>query len=307
MQQTWESLDSIDELIERLENESEEQELFSEDAVGEEDINSAQAPESRWFFARLFRREVKQIEEITIIDEAKINNVEENIDQHSQVNQEYQQNEIQRPYIWYDAMSLSSSNIALSKFWDTPQWTDRWVSSWVEGINSAWDESFHNNYYTIAVHSLKLNNKYFNQTLWYLMRGDIIKQISAMNSFWCFEAEVVSSHTAPIEKWYVCKKYLQIYETETEAYESIIETEKQVFLNTPKTQIGDIVTVQVAQLDIQKYALFEGDTIDQMTDLDKEWCFIWRVLSVQAKAYSELIGHVQKFCPHMLYDSLDSL
>jgi hypothetical protein len=50
--------------------------------------------------------------------------------------------------------------------------------------------------FEIGVHSLKLNNMYFNDTLAYMMQGDSIKQLTTENSYGCFEVKITDSQLA---------------------------------------------------------------------------------------------------------------
>jgi hypothetical protein len=47
--------------------------------------------------------------------------------------------------------------------------------------------------FQIGVHALKLNNKYFNETLGYMMKGDKVKQLQAENAKGCFEVEIITA------------------------------------------------------------------------------------------------------------------
>lgn len=63
--------------------------------------------------------------------------------------------------------------------------------------------------YAVGVHSLKLNNRFFNQALAYMMRGDVVRQIGE-DKDGCFKVEIVSSSNPKnIGKiGFVSKKYL---------------------------------------------------------------------------------------------------
>lgn len=63
--------------------------------------------------------------------------------------------------------------------------------------------------YAVGAHSLKLNNRFFNQALAYMMRGDIVRQIGEERDG-CFKIEIISSSNPKnIGKiGFVSKKYL---------------------------------------------------------------------------------------------------
>lgn len=64
--------------------------------------------------------------------------------------------------------------------------------------------------YEVGVHSLKLNNRYFNQTLAYMMEGDVVQQISeAKNGI--FKVQILKSSIARNvgKQGFVSKKYLR--------------------------------------------------------------------------------------------------
>lgn len=301
-EETEETVDSIDELIERLENEASEQEFVSEDAGEDDNLSVSEEPERRWFFARLFDRDSGQTKDT---DTWLPDNLLEPEEATQQSLQDSDDTEVQTPYVSHNTTTQSTPNTSLTKSLNSSYWTDTVTSPQWERAKIESDELLQDSQYTVIVHSLRLNNRYFNETLWYLMQGDIVKQVSTKNSFWCFEVEVLSSNTAYKQMWFVCEKYLQIHNSEINETEGSIQ---EVSLwDFPLTYIGDIIELTTPQLDINGYALFSWDTIDQMSDLDSKGCFIWKVFTVQVGGYSELLGHVQEFCAHMLYNSLDSL
>lgn len=68
--------------------------------------------------------------------------------------------------------------------------------------------------YNIKTHSLKINNAYFNHTVWYLSYWDTVQQIGSVNRHGCFKMKVVkviSSLQNRVGKiWWVCQKYVRV-------------------------------------------------------------------------------------------------
>lgn len=299
------TIDPIDALIERLENEDEKGELPQENRDEEARENSdIEASSQRWFFARLFWRngwdEINEEVEVTIEPEEDI------------IWESWPLSEVD------SSKSLSSSqdipenthnsevytnNSGLIATWEkTSSWLDTPVVAFYDedDISSLQEAEVQVSdvFFEVSPYSLRLNNKYFSETLWYLMQWDILKQIWAKNHYGCFEVEVHSSQTAHGKVWYVCEKYLThlphgILETEIVPLESISDV--------PMTEIWDIIILETDQLDIQWKALFSWDSIDQMTEIDANWCFVGRVYFVQSGWYQELIWLVQTFCLQELY------
>jgi len=165
--------------------------------------------------------------------------------------------------------------------------------------------------YSVWVHSLKLNNKYFNTTLWYLMRGDTITQTTVENSYGCFEVLVDNSvHASNNGKtWYVCKKWL----TEKSGDESSVNNAPKVVVQTPVSEESsvnrDAIYIELPQLGIwtltaltndagslsNSISLSSWDVIDQLDAEDESNCFtalvretaipasIWKVITVCQK------------------------
>jgi len=130
--------------------------------------------------------------------------------------------------------------------------------------------------FQIGVHALKLNNKYFNETLGYMMKGDKVKQLQAENAKGCFEVEIITAqNTENIWKTgYVCKKYLQ--DLTSENVSGIIEEEYQTVYTS---KIGDIITVEKKVVLENGIELIQWDQIDQMTVIDTQGCFIAHIFS----------------------------
>ena len=131
--------------------------------------------------------------------------------------------------------------------------------------------------FEVGVHSLKLNNKYFNETLGYMMQGDSLKQLSVENAYGCFQVEVLNAKNTENngKTWYVCKKYLQ----DTQNKNEVVKTPAASY-----TQVGDIITVEKAVTFWDDINLEPGDQIDQMTSSDENGCFL-------AHVYNSVVSH----------------
>lgn len=129
------------------------------------------------------------------------------------------------------------------------------------------------NRYELAVKSLKLNNKYFNETLWYLSNWDIVTQISAENSYGCFEVTVEKN----AKQGYVCKKWFikadDTQNTPLNNEENISETVTEKVEVTSPTYIWDQIIMNDAFIVIDNLPLERGDIVDQLTDTDMYGCF----------------------------------
>lgn len=79
--------------------------------------------------------------------------------------------------------------------------------------------------YEVWVHSLKLNNVYFNETLAYMMKGDIVEQLTLENTRGCFQVKIIDSVNSYNngKVGYVCKKYLADISSADEADEVVTE------------------------------------------------------------------------------------
>ncbi len=126
--------------------------------------------------------------------------------------------------------------------------------------------------YKIGVHSLKLNNAYFNKTLAYMMKGDRVKQRTEENSYGCFQVEVLSGKKNVGKIGYVCKKYL-----EEDTINDILREEKTTQKEVSK--VWDIITIEKTVTFWNGITLIPWDRIDQMSPLDKYGCFMAHVYS----------------------------
>lgn len=124
--------------------------------------------------------------------------------------------------------------------------------------------------FTIDVYSLKLNNKYFNQALAYMMKWDIVEQVSEENIYGCFQVEIISSlHISNNGKiGYVCKKYLAPVQENGVSFETIND-------NRITTWIGSYYEVSLLDggvfiwdLNHEKIFLDSGDILKQSTSYD---------------------------------------
>jgi hypothetical protein len=151
--------------------------------------------------------------------------------------------------------------------------------------------------FEIGVHSLKLNNMYFNDTLAYMMQGDSIKQLTTENSYGCFEVKITDSQLARNigKTWYVCKKYLREAAEGKQVNNNIIFPEVTI---TTDTQIGDFITIEKSDVILWNDVLSAWDIVDQFSSGDEKGCFIVRVHD-SVKAMN--IGKVWTLCWTDLY------
>ena len=143
--------------------------------------------------------------------------------------------------------------------------------------------------FEIWVHSLKLNNAYFNETLAYMKRGDRVKQLTNENVHGCFMIEILDANNEN-NIWktgYVCKKYLQ------EKGEYVIEEKIAVEKVFPVSNIGDLITIEVPSVTFgEGIVLIKWDIIDQASATDSEGCFDAHVLSSQNIQYIVPVGNI---------------
>ncbi len=155
--------------------------------------------------------------------------------------------------------------------------------------------------FEIGVHSLKLNNKYFNETLAYIMRGDTVKQLTEENKYGCFEVEITQSvlDANQGKKWYVCKKYLQDIPSSEDTSEEVL-SDNDTNVNESiviTTKIWDLIEVKKDGVVVGDAILSKGDLIDQMTSGGSE-CFTGRVYQSNT---AEIMGVVGLVCAANLY------
>ncbi len=165
--------------------------------------------------------------------------------------------------------------------------------------------------YKIAVPSLKLNDRLFSKVLWYLNQGDVVKQKGKQNVNGCFEAEVISAkNTLNIGKLgYVCQKYLLI-SSSSEMIQDVVDGAQDNIIQEhtvlpdlsryPKTQIGDIITLEKSGMIILKEFtdLAVGDQIDQMTNIDEMGCFVAHVYYSSLHTSKDMVW---KICVQDIY------
>ena len=158
------------------------------------------------------------------------------------------------------------------------------------------------NNYEIWVHSLKINNKNFTRKLGYLMKGDVITQLTPANSYGCFQMQVLSSSisTSNGKTWYVCKKYLS-ETSKTPHMQATHDVKEEVIADViveHPTKIGDIITVEKDNIPLADIILTPWDVLDQMSDTDENGCFTTRVhMSVNTWSLSK----AGKVCNSQLY------
>lgn len=304
-----ESIDSVDLLIERLEQESQEQELEDENR---EDLNEEGSilnddiaiedsiDDDRWFFSRLFWRwweDTSSSDQIVSdSDTVELDSIDSDksweLDESSWDIQQWTQEDHEE--FTQEYISRQNTSNMLTR-WDTISHNIyNWLPiikdsvNWYSSTSVIWDM------YTVNTHSLKLNNKYFTETLWYLLRDDVIEQISDVNVYWCFEAKVIDSSTALYRVWYVCEKHLSKIELGDGYSTNQHKVHNDIIF--PETQIWDIIQIEAQQLDIYDMALFQWDSIEQVSEIDDYWCFFWVIHSVQFMWYANLLGQSYEFC-----------
>ena len=183
-------------------------------------------------------------------------------------------------------------------------------------------------YFEIGVHTLKLNNADFNQTLAYMNRWDQIKQITKENSYGCFLAEIVTNTYASNvgKRWYVCKGYLKDVDassvasthsttssnptspapttnsttasnnanTITNDNNTSVSSVSTVKYTWVQTQIGDLVLIENSNYTFPSgHKLYYWDSVDQMTELDENGCFTAHVCK---SSNPDALGHVARIC-----------
>lgn len=166
------------------------------------------------------------------------------------------------------------------------------------------------NNYEVWVHSLKINNKNFNKKLGYLMKGDVITQLTPENSYGCFQIKVLRSsvNESNWKTWYVCKKYLS-ETSETHEMQVSDSTKKEISIVENSevsvtqsiehpTTIGDVITVERSGIRLANIVLTSWDVLDQMSETNQYGCFTARVhMSVNI----ESVWRVGKVCNAQLY------
>lgn len=165
---------------------------------------------------------------------------------------------------------------------------------WINLETAVW------NTYKVWVYSLKLNNKYFSETLGYLKKWDTLLQKTAENSFGCFNVEVISSENKSnnTKLWYVCKKWLEADNSIMQEANNTLEVEPEQVEQTdevlPLTNIWDLIIIEKDFSSIGwGVTLVPGDVVDQMTVQDESWCFIGLVRETNN---IEFMGRVLQIC-----------
>jgi len=244
---TQEKLDSLIEKMDVQDETSDEDEVSSEDEISED---TSMEDEKEWFFSKLFSKK-----------ETQTGSEDDSQDQWDTVLQNDKQENLVKTSEKKE-VSVATQN-AVANY--APEILSQ--KQVYPGMNL---ETAIGKEFEVGVHSLKLNNKYFNETLGYIMQGDSLKQLSSENSYGCFEVEVLAAkNTANTGKtWYVCKKYLQDVQNENE----VIKTPAASY-----TKVGDVITVEKTVTFGNGIDLEPGDQIDQMTSSDENGCFMAHV------------------------------
>lgn len=152
--------------------------------------------------------------------------------------------------------------------------------------------------FEIGVHSLKLNNKYFNQTLGYMLEGDTVKQLTEENSRGCFQVEVTSSKTTTNtgKIGYVCKKYL------TEAGAKTLDEEEIIpdVVTHAEDVVGEsLYYTPVISIALKDATYTENITVMETTDVlrqisaeNEDGCFQVRIVGSNIESNHFLEGYV---------------
>lgn len=161
--------------------------------------------------------------------------------------------------------------------------------------------------YKVSVHALKLNNKYFNETLWYLHNGDMLTQLSSENMYGCFLAEHLTDAWEKKE-WYVCRKYLEYISDDTQDEANLVgkneennEIVQLEYDNFKETFIWDMIILEKEQYDYEGKALFSWDIINQWSQLDEFGCFYGSVVYTHPLWYPELVWKLIHICQKDIY------
>ena len=273
--------DIVDELIERLENEALENESIDtllDIEIQDEESTEVVDSDERGFFSRLFWRASISDPEINEVDNDSMT-----------IDNEFW------PQEWSEDTSIIDQAYAWESMESSISDSDSYIDIPYQQVNNVEIGQR----FRVVTHSLRLNNKYFNETLGFLMYWDELISISESNSFGCFLAEVIDSNTAWGMQWFVCQRFISaIWEELYKDYTVQIEDEEvfpEVLLSS---QIWDLITISQFQVDIDNNALFSWDQIEQLSEIDDTGCFIWRVHFIQDWWYISLIWYTKQFCAH---------
>jgi len=282
---SWELDQNIDDLMKlinddnSLQSESEaaswiqweveiETESWSLDADVNENIEEeANDSEEKWFFARLFWRDETDDNDQSstqsgstlswiLINDNQENNQDSDVVDENELISDMSTN--LGAQVWKNA-NIVKSNSA----WSSKMYIDRQIV--YPGLNletAIW------NTYEIWVTALKLNNKSFNQTLWYMKKWQKVTQLTSENSYGCFQVEVLSTW----KKWYVCKKYL----------EKSSQWNVQEELDNSTDYSAEIQTAVGSYYKVEQW--FESEKVDtQSTSLTKEDILRQETLATDSK------------------------
>jgi hypothetical protein len=286
---SWAVQENLDSLVEMIDADVE---VVGDSSENEESMNKENEEEKKEsLFSRIFSRNADNSwSDATVVDSGSVL-IEKDIDE----NWEVSRNELIGVAGWNNG--LSGKNIG-KKSWTNTNNSFSSIQKYAPEIlgNSEmypWidlDTKIGNSY-EIWVHSLKLNNKYFNETLAYMLQGDSVKQLSEENSYGCFEVEILNSVlTHNIGKtWYVCKKYLKEISEESSIVmlKEVVEEKVEV-----SSKIWDFILVEKENAILRDIVLEVGDIIDQMTQADNQGCFMAHVYYSKNTANLGKIGSV---------------
>jgi len=284
-------------------------------SVWEEDVQESE--KKKWFFSFLKKDTIDKEEKKGLLsklfwwskDEEESNIVEEwwsiEVENQGSINGKWEDKQ--------DSMNdtsvvLSHKNDGLTKKSENKK--SHWISKiardiapeiygeselpWINLETAVW------NTYKVWVYSLKLNNKYFSETLGYLKKWDTLLQKTAENSFGCFNVEVISSENKSnnTKLWYVCKKWLEADNSIMQEANNTLEVEPEQVEQTdevlPLTNIWDLIIIEKDFSSIGwGVTLVPGDVVDQMTVQDESWCFIGLVRETNN---IEFMGRVLQIC-----------
>lgn len=275
------------------EKETEENNEETEDVEAQEEIDENKE-EKQGFFSRIFSRE-ENAEDVKVQEEI----VTSTWDIDTQVKWDIVNPRDQLIGLaWTEDVNVSVNMMKKSEtiqewtYADTQEYSSQAFKNMYPGMNL---ETQIGKSFEVGVHALKLNNKYFNKTLGYVARGDVLTQLTSENSYGCFQVEVVSSQ----QTWYVCKKYLQNTTQNTGVtINTTVEKVEVVDAVIVNTQIGDLIMIEQEGVMMWAMVLQIGDIIDQMSQGDENGCFIAHVYSSSS---TERQGQTGWVCVNELY------
>jgi len=136
----------------------------------------------------------------------------------------------------------------------------------------------------IWVKSVFLNNAYFTKRLYTVYNWDKVKQLTKTNKYWCFKVKVVSSKNklALDKEAWTCDYYMKDKKSNIEKYKKVAKN----YYKNLKFKINSIHKVWVSALKLNNSnfskklgVVYFGDKLQQLTKINKYWCFKVKVIS----------------------------